>query len=382
MSPARRIAFDILLKVEAGGLSTPLLAERTSGLDSRDAGLATELVLGVLRRRAQIRFLAAARASRPLESLDPPVRAALELGVYQLRFLDRIPPHAAVAESVELVKQAGARSAAGFVNAVLRRLPPLPPQWPSADVAASMPAWLLERWIRRFGHDAAMAAAQAALETPSVYVRIPPGSAPGPDLQLTDVPGCYLVPPGAPVHGRVQDIGSQAIVPLLDLQPGHRFLDLCAAPGNKTAQALETPGILAVACDASPRRLRDLHPDALPAHRLRLDAAQPLPFGPVFDRILVDAPCSGTGTLARHPEIKWRLTPGDIGRHAARQRAILRHALACLKPGGVLVYSTCSLEPEENEQVTHAEARGRVQRAILRLPGRDPGAGFEAAVIR
>jgi 16S rRNA (cytosine967-C5)-methyltransferase len=227
-----------------------------------------------------------------------------------------------------------------------------------------------------------MAAAQAALETPPAYVRLPPGSAPGPDLLPTDVPGCYLAPAGAPVHARIQDIGSQAIVPLLDLQPGHRFLDLCAAPGNKTAQALETPGILAVACDASPRRLRELHPDARRARRLRLDAAQPLPFGPVFDRILVDAPCSGTGTLARHPEIKWRLTPEDIARHAARQRAILRHALACLKPGGVLVYSTCSLEPEENEEVTRAEARGRVQRTILRLPGRDPGAGFEAAVIR
>lgn len=283
---------------------------------------------------------------------------------------------------MELVKRSGSRAAAGFVNAVLRRLPPLPGEWPVEELAVSMPAWLLDRWRRRFGREAALAAAAAALQTPPTYVRAPAGEAPTEDLQPTEVPGCYLAPSRAPAQFRIQDISSQAIVPLLDLRPGQKFLDLCAAPGNKTAQALETPGILAVACDASPRRLRELRLPAGAAARVRLDASAPLPFGPVFDRILVDAPCSGTGTLARHPEIKWRLTPAGIERHAARQRAILRHALRCLKPGGVLVYATCSLEPEENEAVLDAEARGRVERSVLRLPGRDPGDGFEASVLR
>lgn len=382
MSPCRRAAYEILAGVDAGGLTTALLARGTAALDARDAGLATEIVLGVLRRRAQLQFLIEVRARRSAAELDLPVRLALEMGAYQLRFLDRVPPHAAVDESVELVKRSGARAAAGFVNAVLRRLPPLPSEWPAEEVSVSMPAWLLERWRGRFGAEAALAAAGAALRTPPTYVHVPAGEAALEGLEPTEVPGCYLAPNGAPARFRIQDISSQAIVPLLELRPGDKFLDLCAAPGNKTAQALETPDILAVACDASPRRLRELRLPAEAAARVRLDAAEPLPFGPVFDRILVDAPCSGTGTLARHPEIKWRLTPAGILRHAARQRAILRHALACLKPGGVLVYATCSLEPEENEAVIEAEAAGRVVRTLLRLPGRDAGDGFQAAVLR
>ncbi|MCL4793614.1 MAG: hypothetical protein KJZ84_03590 [Bryobacteraceae bacterium] len=382
MSPSRRAAFEVLLAVEAGALSSPLLPERTARLDTRDAGLATELALGVLRRRAQLHWLIGERAARPVTTLDPAVRVALELGAYQLRFLDRIPAHAAVDESVELVKRAGIRPAAGFVNAVLRRLPRLPAAWPSEDVRVSMPVWLLDRWIRQFGAEAALAAAEAALTAPPAYVRVPPGIEPPEGLEPAGIPGCYLAPAGAPAGLRIMDIGSQAIVPLLDLRPGHRFLDLCAAPGNKTAVAIETPGIRAVACDASPRRLQDLllPPDAVA--RVQLDAARPLPFGPVFDRILVDAPCSGTGTLARHPEIKWRLTPQDLTRHAARQRAILRSALACLRPGGLLVYATCSLEPEENEQVLAAFTQASAARVLLRLPGRDPGDGFQAAILR
>mgnify|MGYP000851170803 CR=1 FL=1 len=382
MSPARRAAFEILLAVEAGELSSRLLPQHTARLDSRDAGLATELVLGCLRRRAQLHHLIDARASRPAAGLDAGVRAALEIGVYQLRFLSRIPAHAAVAESVELVKRAGQGSAAGFVNAVLRRLPALPAEWPTEELAVSMPGWLLDRWRRRFGAEAARAAAAAALETPQLWLRVPPGVPPPPGLEPTAVPGCYLATGTAPAGLRIMDIGAQAMVPLLDLKPGHRFLDVCAAPGNKTAVALETPGVRAVACDASPRRLRELLLPKGAADLVRLDASEPLPFGPAFDRILVDAPCSGTGTLGRHPEIKWRLTPADLVRHADRQRRILRHALKCLKPGGVLLYATCSLEPEENEEVVAAEAPDLVVQTVVRLPGRDPGDGFQAAVLR
>jgi 16S rRNA (cytosine967-C5)-methyltransferase len=183
------------------------------------------------------------------------------------------------------------------------------------------------------------------------------------------------VPEGA----RRQDIGAQTVVPLLELQSGQRFLDLCAAPGNKTAQALETPGLTVVACDSSQARLAAFH--ATGADLVRLDASHALPFGPVFDRILVDAPCSGTGTLGRNPEIRWRLVEGDIRKHAERQRRILRNALHCLKPGGRLVYSTCSLEREENEEVVRAVAPDRIRAERLRVPGRHAGDGFYAAVL-
>jgi 16S rRNA (cytosine967-C5)-methyltransferase len=186
-----------------------------------------------------------------------------------------------------------------------------------------------------------------------------------------------------PTGPRIQDIGSQSIVPLLELEPGMRFLDLCAAPGNKTAQALETlgagPGT--VACDVHLHRLSSMK--NLGVSLVVLDGTKPLPFGTLFDRILVDAPCSGTGTLGRNPEIKWRLRPEDLADLHSRQTALFTRALAALKPGGRLVYSTCSLEPEENEEVVDSVlAGGSACPTILRIPGRDPGDGFFAAVIK
>ena len=178
--------------------------------------------------------------------------------------------------------------------------------------------------------------------------------------------------------GRIQDIGSQAVVPLLKLEPGRTFLDLCAAPGNKTAQALES-GVVAVACDLHWRRLKNLLP--LGCNLVVLDATRPLPFRRQFDRILVDAPCSGTGTMGRNPEIKWRLTPEDLQDLHARQVKILRNALQALAPSGVLVYSTCSLECEENENVVE-EATGRhVPPVLQRIPGITPGDGFFGFVL-
>jgi 16S rRNA (cytosine967-C5)-methyltransferase len=181
---------------------------------------------------------------------------------------------------------------------------------------------------------------------------------------------------------RLQDISSQAIVPLLDLSPGQKYLDLCSAPGNKTLQALETPLGLAVACDISEKRIREV-PPVCP--RVVLDATEPLPFGIRFDRIFIDAPCSGTGTLARNPEIKWRLQPEELIRFRDKQTAILRQALQLLALGGKLVYATCSLEREENEDVVQnllREDRRLVCRQELwRLPGREEGDGFYAAVL-
>jgi 16S rRNA (cytosine967-C5)-methyltransferase len=168
-------------------------------------------------------------------------------------------------------------------------------------------------------------------------------------------------------------------VPLLRLEPGQRFLDLCAAPGNKTAQALES-GVRAVACDLHFHRLRQMK--ELSAGMVVLDGTRPLPFATPFERILVDAPCSGTGTLGRNPEIKWRLRPEDLTDLQRRQRALLATARAALAPGGLLVYSTCSLEPEENEEVLAGVAPELIVQTSERIPGRDSGDGFYAAVIR
>src|SRR5262249_52927648 len=190
---------------------------RTASLDSRDAALAHEIVFGVLRYRAQLDFLIAHYSGRTAK-LDAEVRTALRMGIFQIRHLDRVPAHAAVADSVTLVRRARKTSAAGFVNAGVRRVDREPVSWPDRATGLSCPEWLLARWERDFGAEAARAISLAALEEPVKYTR----------------------------GERTQDIGSQSIVPLLDLRAGQRFLDLCAAPGNKTAQALES-GVRAVA---------------------------------------------------------------------------------------------------------------------------------------
>jgi 16S rRNA (cytosine967-C5)-methyltransferase len=375
---ARITAFDILRKVETGGYASDLLLERCAGMDARDAGLASEIVFGTLRRQLQLDYLIGFY-SGSAKKLDPEVRIALRMGIYQLRFLERVPAHAAVADSVDLVKRARKRSAAGFVNAVLRKVNREPVEWPAREVELSCPEWLLARWEAGFGRETAEGIARAALSRPETFVRGALGDVP---REPTEVAGCFRLlapvsqlPPGV----RVQDIGSQSIVPLLQLEPGQRFLDLCAAPGNKTSQALES-GVRAVACDIHLHRIGQLKGSA--ADLLVLDGTQPLPFGRVFDRILLDAPCSGTGTLARNPEIKWRLRPGDLSELHARQSALLANARAALAPGGLLVYSTCSLETEENEAVVAGVPEALVLETLQRVPGVTSGDGFFAAVIK
>ncbi len=379
MSPARTLAFEILRAVEAGGFASDLLAARATGLDARDAGLASEIVLGSLRFQAQLDFLIERYARRPASRLDGAVRIALRMGIYQLRYLDRIPPHAAVDESVELVKRSRVRSAAGLVNAVLRKITREPVSWPSREIELSHPAWLLERWDAQYGREIADRIARANLLEPERYIRVPPGAdLSGVAVEGTPIPGCYKLLGGDPDRFRLQDIGSQSVVPLLSLAPGQTFLDVCAAPGNKTAQALDS-GVRAVACDVHPRRLAALRTLGIPL--AVVDGTRPLPWRTRFDRILVDAPCSGTGTLARNPEIKWRLTLRDIQELARLQVLLLKHAQDVLAPGGILVYSTCSLEREENEEVIAQAAAYRVKDVMRRIPGRDPGDGFFAAVL-
>ena len=380
VSPARLLAFDTLRKVGRGGYASDLLAAAAQPLDPRDAALASEIVFGVLRYQAQLDFLIQHYSGRGTVKLDFEVLLALRMGVYQLRYLDRIPAHAAVGQSVELVKSQGFRSAAGFANAVLRKVGRETLTFPSRAVELSHPEWLLDRWDREFGAEITALIAQANLRPPETYVRIPRDSEVPADIKIepTEIPGCYHLVAGEAGTFRIQDIGSQSVVPLLDLAPGQTFLDLCAAPGNKTAQALES-GVHAVACDFHVKRVEMLK--ALGVHAVQLDGTRPLPFGRRFDRILLDAPCSGTGTLARNPEIKWRLQPEDILDLHRRQAELLRNALAVLAPGGTLVYSTCSLEREENDGVV--EVLGLIPSHVMRrIPGVQAGDGFFAAVIK
>jgi 16S rRNA (cytosine967-C5)-methyltransferase len=356
ISPARVAAFQILKRVETdGGYASDLIARATQ-LDSRDAGLTSQIVFGCLRYMAQLDYLALRYAGRKSLKLDVEVSIALRMGIFQIRHLDRVPMHAAVSESVELVKWSGKRSAAGLVNAILRKANREPVPWPDRETALSCPEWLLTRWSREYGEDAATKIALTALEEPQTYVR----------------------------GDRVQDIGSQSVVPWLELKASESFLDVCAAPGNKTAQALETPAVRAVAGDVHMHRLVQLKGLGCPL--VQLDAGKLLPFKEgSFDKILVDVPCSGTGTLGRNPEIKWRLIPDDLENLAVVQRAILRNSLGVLKRGGRAVYSTCSLEPQENkaviDRVLALLPEFRVVSWDQRLPGREEGDGFYTAVI-
>jgi 16S rRNA (cytosine967-C5)-methyltransferase len=373
LASARQAAFGALLAVDRGAWSAEALAAKSGHLDSRDAGLASDIVFGTLRRRGELDAVLARFSKRGVEKLDPAVRVALEMALYQIRFLDRVPAHAAVNDSVELARRAGKASAASFVNAVLRRAIREPVE---VSESLSTPAWLLELWTAQFGAAAAAAVAHASLEPPERFIRV--GSAEPPaGAEPTDVAGCFRLPSGDPGIFRFQDIGSQAVVPLLGLEPGMTFLDVCASPGNKTAQAIETP-VKAIACDLHLSRARLLLPLGMPV--VTLNATKPLPFNTRFDRILVDAPCSGTGTLARNPEIKWRLKPEDIVDLQRRQISILRNALDLLAPGGLLVYSTCSLERDENHDVVAASGAHVIQ-TMQRIPGRDAGDGFFATVI-
>lgn len=384
-TPARQTAFEILLRVETqSSYADELLhGPLTAKLSEREAALCTELVLGSLRWQGLLDFVAQSLSKSDWERFDAEVRIALRLGLYQLRFT-RVSVHAAVNESVELVKEAGKTSAAGLVNAVLRKggeveLASLRPagmpdfEWWSRE--SSQPAWLLARWMERFGSEAALALARANNQPPKTYLRL--NTARFDSAQITE----QLMVEGIEVRAGnflktslrveagniartqafrrgivvVQDEASQIVPHLLDVQPGQRLLDLCAAPGNKTGLLAQWAGPkgLVVACDIHLHRLRQFTPPPPRTHvrRVALDGERPVPFAAEFDRILVDAPCSGTGTLRRNPDLKWRLQPPEIAAMAQKQLRLLDSAAHALKHGGRMVYSTCSLEREENQDV-------------------------------
>lgn len=376
-SPARAAAFDILLRVEreSSYASDLLHSSAHSQLSTPDHALATELVMGVLRWRSRLDAEIATASSQPLSKLDIEILIALRLALYQFLWLDRVPARAALHESVELVKRARKRSAAPFVNAVLRKLSAAPRKDDEDEASPEAlartlahPQWLVERWAREYGLPAAHRICQHNQSVPITAIRL---RAPTVEEQLHQE-RITLSPRGLLASARrveagditssqafrsgeivIQDEASQLIAALVG--NGSNILDCCAAPGGKTlAIADHNPAATITAVELHPHRTRLLQ-KLLRLHTSQIQIvtadAQHLPMTTQFDRVLADVPCSGTGTLARNPEIKWRLTLDDLAELHARQLAILRSALAQVAPGGRLIYSTCSLEKEENEDV-------------------------------
>jgi 16S rRNA (cytosine967-C5)-methyltransferase len=411
--------------------------------------LATELVMGVLRRRSLLDDEIAHASSQPLSKLDLEILIALRLGLYQLRWLDRVPHRAAIHESVELVKRSRKRSAAPFVNAVLRKLAasgsaahrlseagaPASPETLSRTYAH--PLWLVERWANEYGLVAAHRICQHNQSVPATTIRLRNAAAEAALVAegIEIVPGAFLKSARRVQRGDVtqtlafqtgqvviQDEASQLVAALVG--QGSRILDCCSAPGGKTvAMADRNPDAMITALELHPHRARllqrMLRPNQGSAESRRVQKiniavadARNLPSLIHFDRILADVPCSGTGTLARNPEIKWRLELSDLADLHERQYAILRSALAQVATGGRVIYSTCSLEREENENVVeralaedngvrlldcgleleHLRTEGELTWAgpdlltrgpyLRTLPGIHPCDGFFAAILK
>ncbi len=413
IAPARRAAFDLLceLRLRPATHSDDLLcSKRVSLLSSADRNLATALVMGTLRWQLVLdeRIGGFLTQANPLAE---PVEVALELGALQLLLFDRIPPHAAIFESVELVKESGNPHVAGMVNAVLRKLvdapklgaAPLRFRFPE-DIARvyAHPAWMVARWVDAYGMQAASAICRFDQYPPPATIRLiqPNAEAALVEEGIRLEPATFLERARRVVQGdisatrafaqglvRIQDEGSQLIAELAG--QGAAILDCCAAPGGKTAILAErNPQASILACDIRPNRLqsmRKLLSGQRGAERISYRAVDltTAEFDRQFDLVLCDAPCSGTGTLARNPEIRHRLDLEDLGRQQARQVRLLTSAMKSVAEGGRLVYSTCSLEPEENERVvaralelcggfrlrSWADPMGELERQGILLPG-------------
>lgn len=370
---ARAAAFEILLKIATTDAhSDELLRGReVDALSAQDRALATTLVMGTLRWQLVLDARIRALLARPGARLAPAVETALRLGAYQLLHLDRIPAHAAIGESVELAKRAGETHAAGMVNAVLRKIAQAPKEKASSE--AAHPRWMTERWARFYGQKTARAICAFDQEPAGICVRLahPDAEQALAEEGVTLEPGEFLTAARRVVSGdatrseafrrgwvRIQDEGSQLVAELAG--HGSRILDTCAAPGGKTAVLAErNPGAAITAMDASRRRLdamRRNFPES--AIEFAVQDAAEMKLQRRYDLILCDVPCTGTGTMGRNPEIRFRVTEKEVARQHKRQAAILARALEGLTPGGRLLYSTCSMEPEENEDVV-AEVLGR-----------------------
>jgi 16S rRNA (cytosine967-C5)-methyltransferase len=419
VAPARRVAFAVVRRVfEQGAYADRALAAEASGLEPRERALATRLAYGAVQRRATLDHMAEQLASRPASKLSPQVRAALRLGLLQLLFLDGIADHAAVNESVELAKAGGAPGAR-LVNAVLRRaaregralLEGLSDATPEgAALLHSVPVWLAEMWWRELGAEEARALLRHVNEPPEsairantlvvsveqVVERLPVGAHPAADLPEGlvldgpfDLEGSELWREGAVM---AQSRGSMLVANALEPRAGQRVLDLCAAPGAKTTHLAALLGCRGevVAVEQNQGRAEGLERtcERMRAVCVRVeigDAAQRRS-GPEFDRVLVDPPCSGLGTLQSRPDIRWRATPDSIAALAQLQREILDAGAAAVVPGGALVYSVCTISRAEgNELVDRFLAEHTdfaIERRLQLLPHTEGTDGFFIARLR
>ncbi len=386
VSPARAVAFRVLERVFEDGAwaDRALIAEaRRTPLEPRDRALATQLAYGTVQRVATLDHLIRTFAGRPAGKLDPPLRNALRLGLFQLAYLERVPDHAAVTESVELAKARAPRGA-GLVNAVLRRgareardLVAALPERTATEAALkhSHPAWIAQLWWDTFGAEAARGLMAAGNRAPEAVLRantlrtttaelaealpVPSHRAEGlPDALVLDGPfDAHEHVLHAEGHYMPQSRAAQAVARIVDPQPGERVLDLCAAPGGKSTH-LAALGAHVTAVERDPTRAEQLRatvtrmgaaPGAERGGSVEVVVADARAVTGRYDRVLVDPPCTDLGTLALRPDARWRKQPGDPERIAAIQRGILAAGAACVKPGGTLVYSTCTISPRENE---------------------------------
>lgn len=389
---ARRMALEILMRVEGGAyadLALDAAIQRVPQLDPRERGLLTELVYGVLRRRGRLDFALAGFCQQPFAKIETRLAWILRIAAYQILQLDRIPASAAVNTAVEMTRQIGLERATGFVNGILRaltRAPAIP--WPDAATdplghlvhALSVPEWLAQRWLAEFGIDEALALAAAMQEAAPFTVRVNTLKVDRERLLEVftavghRVEPCRYSPDGIVVRERgdqplpgqedgwfqPQDEASQLISRLLDPQPGERILDACSAPGGKTTHmaALTASQSDLLALDLHPQRLKLVENGAkrLGATGIATrawDLTTPPHFlAPAsFDRVLLDAPCSGLGVLRRNPEIRWQRDASGIHAMADRQRQLLRQVAPLVRPGGTLVYSVCTTTPEETSAI-------------------------------
>lgn len=388
IAPARVAAYDTILAVATGRADLPSALARARGRlpDDRDRALAGEIAAGALRWQAAADHLIHEFSGRTLARLDAEVLAILRLSIFQLLHLDRVPASAVVDDAVELARKAGKRSAAGFVNALLRRVSrerarlPLPaaPPIDLLSITLSHPRWLAERWLARHGAEDAERWARfnntpAAL-TLRVNTLLTTREALARDLSAAGVEteptrfaahalavtaGNPLLTPLAQTGAFVvQDEASQLVGAFVGATAGERILDACASPGGKTTQmaaAMRDVGTI-VAADVRGRRLDLLarvvaRSGARSVRVVQADARGAPPYRAAFDAVLLDAPCSGLGTIRRDPDVRWRRSEADLRPLAAIQRSMLAQLAAVVRPGGRLVYSTCSSEPEENEEV-------------------------------
>jgi 16S rRNA (cytosine967-C5)-methyltransferase len=369
VTPARRAAHSVVRRTLVdGAFADRALHGEARGLDARDRALAKQLAFGAVQRRLTLDHVIAEHVDRKLE---PAVRAALQLGLFQLMFLDGVAPHAAIGEAVELAKPSPGHR---LVNAVLRRIQREGAELPSDDtpqgaaIRHSHPLWLVELWWDWLGPEQTRALLAADNEPAELALRVNPlvehdlddilGQRDG-DTIVVDGPFDALAHPGYAAGAFTpQSRASQLVAPIVDPQPGERVLDLCAAPGGKTTHlaalmqgtgevvAVERNAQRAGALTATCERMRAGNVKVVTADAKDFDGAHG------FDRVLLDPPCSGLGTLRSHPDLRWRVTPADIDRLAAEQDALLGAARRALRPDGTLVYSICTLSPREERLVT------------------------------